>query len=129
MNSKSTWHDQVPENNGSKNPINDIAFSPGICRICTICLSNHSNQTHLQFLCRSDGTRVIVAVGSRVLLYNAENGDLIDSLRGIINCVHIARLINIIFHLFPIISAGHKDTVNCVDFSSDGSKFASGLTI
>ena len=29
-----------------------------------------------------DGGRAIVAVGNRVLLYNTENGDLIDSLRG-----------------------------------------------
>jgi intraflagellar transport protein 122 len=45
---------------------------------------------------------VIAAVGNRVLLYNAENGDLLDSLRG------------------------HKDTVLCCDFSSDGTRFASG---
>jgi len=44
----------------------------------------------------------VVAVGNRVLLYNADNGDLIESLRG------------------------HKDVVYCVDFSSDGSRFASG---
>jgi len=30
----------------------------------------------------ADGGRAIVAVGNRVLLYNTENGDLIDSLRG-----------------------------------------------
>ena len=29
-----------------------------------------------------DGGRAIVAVGNRVLLYNTETGDLIDSLRG-----------------------------------------------
>jgi len=67
----------VPDRDGVRNPINDVAISP-------------------------DGTRVIVAVGNRVLLYNAETGDLLESLRG------------------------HKDTVYCVDFSFDGSKFASG---
>lgn len=49
-----------------------------------------------------DGTRVIVAVGNRVLLYNAETGDLLESLRG------------------------HKDVVYCVHYSFDGSRFASG---
>ena len=29
-----------------------------------------------------DGSRVIVAVGNRVLLYKSESGDLIESLRG-----------------------------------------------
>lgn len=29
-----------------------------------------------------DGNRVIVAVGNRVLLYDGNNGDLIESLRG-----------------------------------------------
>lgn len=49
-----------------------------------------------------DGSRVIAAVGNRVLLYKAENGDLIESLRG------------------------HKDTVYSVSFSCDGSRFSSG---
>jgi hypothetical protein len=30
----------------------------------------------------SDGTKAVVAVGNRVLLYNAETGDLLESLRG-----------------------------------------------
>lgn len=77
MNSKIIWTDKVPERDGQKNPINDISISP-------------------------DGNRVIVAVGNRVLLYDGNNGDLIESLRG------------------------HKDVVNTVDFSCDGSRFASG---
>ena len=77
MLSKKRWTDQVPEREGAKSTINDVAVSP-------------------------DGTRAIVAVGNRVLLYNAETGDLLESLRG------------------------HKETVYCVDFSSDGSRFASG---
>ena len=75
--SKKLWEDQVPEKDGTKSSINDVAISP-------------------------DGTRVIVAVGNRVLLYNGDNGDLIESLRG------------------------HKDIVYSVDFSSDGTRFASG---
>jgi hypothetical protein len=31
---------------------------------------------------KTDGTRLVVGVGNRVLLYDAENGDLIESLRG-----------------------------------------------
>lgn len=77
MNSKSIWNDQIPEKDGLKTPVNDIAISP-------------------------DGSRVIAAVGNRVLLYKAENGDLIESLRG------------------------HKDTVYSVSFSCDGSRFSSG---
>lgn len=77
MLTKSKWNDFVPEREGVKSSINDVAISP-------------------------DGTRAIVAVGNRVLLYNALTGVLIESLRG------------------------HKDTVYCVDFSSDGTRFASG---
>ena len=57
MNTKSIWKDKVPEKDGLKNPINDIAVSP-------------------------DGTRVVVGVGNRVLMYNGETGELMDSLRG-----------------------------------------------
>jgi intraflagellar transport protein 122 len=78
MLSRSRWSEVVPEREGGvKSTINDVAISP-------------------------DGTRAIVAVGNRVLLYNAETGELIESLRG------------------------HKDIVYCVDFSSDGSRFSSG---
>jgi WD40 repeat protein len=52
-----------------------------------------------------DGSKVIAAVGNRVLLYKADNGDLIESLRG------------------------HKDTVYSVSFSCDGSRFASGTDV
>ena len=45
---------------------------------------------------------MVVAVGNRVLFYNAETGELIESLRG------------------------HKDAVLCVDYCYDGSRFASG---
>jgi hypothetical protein len=29
MNSSTVWSDQVPDRDGLKNPINDVAFSPG----------------------------------------------------------------------------------------------------
>lgn len=39
---------------------------------------------HIKFTTiTKDGTRVIIAVGNRVLLYNAETGDLLESLRGL----------------------------------------------
>ena len=40
----------------------------------------------------SDGTRMIAAVGNRVLLYDAESGNLLDSLRGLyllVQCFHV----------------------------------------
>ena len=49
-----------------------------------------------------DGTRAVAAVGNRVLLYDAKTGKLKESLRG------------------------HKDVVTSVDYSFDGSHFASG---
>jgi len=73
MNAKVIWHDQIPLRDGVKQGVNGIAISP-------------------------DGSRVVAAVGDRVLLYNAEKGDLIESLKG------------------------HKDTVHSVDFSYDGSR-------
>lgn len=45
---------------------------------------------------------LVAAVGSRVLLYNANEGELLHSLKG------------------------HKDTVYCVAFRKDGKQFASG---
>lgn len=49
-----------------------------------------------------DGEHLIAAVNKHVLLYNTNDGTLVDSL------------------------LGHKDVVNSVDFSSDGTRFASG---
>lgn len=77
INTKSLWSDQIPSKDNSTSSVFDIAFSP-------------------------NGKLAIAAVGNRVLLYNAEDGSLIESLRG------------------------HKDTVNSVDFNFDGSRFASG---
>jgi hypothetical protein len=30
MNTKSVWNDQIPERDGIKTPVNDIAISPGM---------------------------------------------------------------------------------------------------
>ncbi len=101
MNSKSIWNDQIPEKDGVKTPVNDIAISPGLTSLVAgLYLYLTSKYHKLSFIL--DGSRVIAAVGNRVLLYKAENGDLIESLRG------------------------HKDTVYSVSFSCDGSRFSSG---
>jgi len=77
MKTKKIWSDTLPEKDGQKVPVNDLAFKP-------------------------DGTELVVAVGDRVFIYNAEDGDLIQNLKG------------------------HKDTVYAVDYSRDGKRFASG---
>ena len=51
---------------------------------------------------KPDGTQVIVAAGNRVLVYDANDGTLVQPLKG------------------------HKDTVLCVTYSQDGKRFASG---
>lgn len=80
--------------------------------VCSFSMSN-LNTPHYTL----DGTRVIVAVGNRVLLYNAETGDLMESLRGYI--------LSYRSHFHPL-HLGHKDIVYCVHFSFDGTRFASG---
>jgi hypothetical protein len=76
MNSKSIWTDQVPEKDGLKSSINALSFSPGDDNFTQNQLISYEI-----FNCE-DGARVIVAVNHKVLVYSAENGDLIDSLRG-----------------------------------------------
>merc|ERR1719424_2380488 len=49
-----------------------------------------------------DGAQLIAAVGNRVLVFDAIDGDLLHSLKG------------------------HKDTVYTVGYSKDGTRFASG---
>ncbi|KAL2613280.1 hypothetical protein R1flu_024972 [Riccia fluitans] len=71
------WNDLVPEHDGIKSICYALAFRP-------------------------DGTQLIAAVGSRVLMYDAADGDLLHSLKG------------------------HKDAVYCVVYSRDGKRFASG---
>ncbi len=51
---------------------------------------------------RPDGTQLIVAAGNRVLVYDTNDGTLIQPLKG------------------------HKDTVYCVTYARDGKRFASG---
>eukprot|EP00240_Pyramimonas_obovata_P000052 CAMPEP_0118949464 /NCGR_PEP_ID=MMETSP1169-20130426/49666_1 /TAXON_ID=36882 /ORGANISM="Pyramimonas obovata, Strain CCMP722" /LENGTH=1253 /DNA_ID=CAMNT_0006896109 /DNA_START=163 /DNA_END=3921 /DNA_ORIENTATION=+ len=72
-----TWSDKVPDRDGIKSVCYDVAFKP-------------------------DGTHLVTGVGSRVLVYDAVDGDLLHSLKG------------------------HKDTVYAVAYSRDGKRFASG---
>ncbi|KAK3103245.1 hypothetical protein FSP39_017787 [Pinctada imbricata] len=51
---------------------------------------------------RPDGSQLIVAAGNRVLVYDTNDGSLIQPLKG------------------------HKDTVYCVTYAKDGKRFASG---
>ncbi|XP_078340376.1 intraflagellar transport protein 122 homolog isoform X6 [Crassostrea virginica] len=51
---------------------------------------------------KPDGNQLIVAAGNRVLVYDTNDGTLIQSLKG------------------------HKDTVYCVCYAKDGKRFASG---
>jgi len=54
-------------------------------------------------LCFSpDGSRLIVATGNKVLVYESATGSLIQPLKG------------------------HKDTVYCLTYAKDGKRFASG---
>ncbi|KAE8914051.1 Intraflagellar transport protein [Phytophthora fragariae] len=77
MRSVLAWSDKVPERNGEKFVVQDLAFRP-------------------------DGSQVVAAVGTRVLVYDAVDGTLLHSLKG------------------------HKGTVYAVDYSHDGKRFASG---
>ena len=73
MLSKVIWSDQIPEKDGVKVPINDIALSPGWSILVPLMI-------HL--ISSKDGSKIVAAVGNRVLLYMTSTGDLIDSLRG-----------------------------------------------
>ncbi|KAI5069141.1 hypothetical protein GOP47_0015442 [Adiantum capillus-veneris] len=71
------WSDRGLDQDGGRSPCYDLAFRP-------------------------DGTQLIAAVSTRVLVYDAAEGDLLHSLKG------------------------HKDIVYCVAYSQDGKRFASG---
>ncbi|XP_070558026.1 intraflagellar transport protein 122 homolog [Ptychodera flava] len=72
-----TWVDKVHDRDKIEQCIYDLAFRP-------------------------DGTQLIVAAGNRVLVYDTNDGTLIQPLKG------------------------HKDTVYCVAYARDGKRFASG---
>lgn len=77
MRSVLAWSDKVPERNGEKFVVQDLAFRP-------------------------DGSQIVAAIGTRVMVYDAVDGTLLHSLKG------------------------HKGIVYTVDYSHDGKRFASG---
>eukprot|EP00040_Diaphanoeca_grandis_P002902 m.23057 g.23057 ORF g.23057 m.23057 type:complete len:1216 (-) comp14047_c1_seq1:211-3858(-) len=77
MRAVAVWADKVHDKQNQPQPIYCVAF-------------------------REDGTQLIAGAGARVLVYEAADGDLIESLKG------------------------HKDTVYCVAYSKDMKRFASG---
>ncbi|XP_020611190.1 intraflagellar transport protein 122 homolog isoform X2 [Orbicella faveolata] len=72
-----TWVDKVHDKDRVEQCIYDLAFKP-------------------------DGSQLIVAAGNRVLVYDTNDGTLIQPLKG------------------------HKETVYCVAYARDGKRFASG---
>ena len=72
-----TWSDKVPERDGVTSVCHSVCFSP-------------------------DGSQLLAAVGNRVIVYDASDGDIIKSLKG------------------------HKAAVYCVCYASNGERFASG---
>ncbi|CAG2114932.1 unnamed protein product, partial [Medioppia subpectinata] len=77
MRSSLLWVDQIKDREGNQLCIYDLAFSP-------------------------EGDQLIIAADIRVYVYNANDGTLIQALKG------------------------HKDNVLCVAYSMDGKRFASG---
>jgi hypothetical protein len=94
MNSSILWSDQVPQRDGVKSSINDIAISPGRFsadnKVVVFAWIEIGDDPVLRPV---DGSKVICAVGNRVLLYDAETGDLIESLKGLILILELLMLI------------------------------------
>ena len=72
-----TWVDKIQDKDSLPVTVYDIAFHP-------------------------DGSQLIVASGSRILVYDTTDGTLIRALKG------------------------HKETVYCVAYAKNGKRFASG---
>lgn len=71
------WREQIPSKDSFKNTVHDLVYSP-------------------------DGTQLLAAVGNRILVYDAADGDLLHSLKG------------------------HRDLIYTLTYSRDGKRFASG---
>ena len=77
MKSECVWSERLPGKDGFASIVFDVCFRP-------------------------DGAQLLVAVGSRVLVFDSDSGDLLHSLKG------------------------HRDYVYAVAYSRDGKRFASG---
>ena len=77
MRTSLVWSDKVPERDDVPSVCHSVCFSP-------------------------DGSQLLAAVGNRVLVYDANDGDIIKSLKG------------------------HKAAVYCVSYATNGERFASG---
>ncbi|CAN7941150.1 unnamed protein product [Ixodes pacificus] len=77
MRAVALWVDKVHDRENNEQCIYDLSFKP-------------------------DGSQLIVAAGTRVLVYDTSDGALIQPLKG------------------------HKDAVYCVSYAKDGKRFASG---
>lgn len=77
MKTEVVWSERIPAKDSFRSCVFDLAFSP-------------------------DGSQVLIAVGNRILVYDANDGDLLHSLKG------------------------HRDYVYAVAYARDGKRFASG---
>jgi len=77
MKSEAVWTDRIPERDNARSVVYSICFKP-------------------------DGSQALFAVGNRILVYGADNGTLIHSLKA------------------------HKDAVYALAYCRDGTRFASG---
>ena len=77
MKTEVTWTERIPGKDSYRNCVFDLTFRP-------------------------DGTQLLVAVGNRIIVYDANDGDTLHSLKG------------------------HRDYVYAVAHSRDGKRFASG---
>ncbi|XP_022648353.1 intraflagellar transport protein 122 homolog isoform X1 [Varroa destructor] len=73
-----------------------------VCYTDYCCLEKCLFQVIYDVCFEPDGAKLLVAAGSKILVYNTDSGQLIDALKG------------------------HKDLVYCLSYASDGQRFASG---
>ncbi|XP_024523366.1 intraflagellar transport protein 122 homolog isoform X2 [Selaginella moellendorffii] len=103
-----------------------VPLRPSVAMRVVVAWADHAPE-HLQApkaVCydlafRPDGSQLIAAVGSRVLMYDAATGDLLHSLKG-------GRMDRSPFIMHVATLAGHKGAVYCLAYSRDGKRFASG---
>lgn len=78
METETRWSDQIPEKDGSKLSVFEVAISPGM-------LIRRFIRIVLNIFCL-DGSRLVAGVGDRVLFYRTSDGNLLNSLKGLNYC-------------------------------------------